>query len=240
LRALYLPWAWLVFMPALAVLTVALGLVQLGLSFVSPRVAFHVSTVWAWLLCRLNWTIVSVRGRENVVPGRGYVVLANHQSHFDVLAFISSWHRQHRWVIKKELRRIPVFGAATEAYGCVYVDRGNPEKAMASLRSAAPQLGRGISFAVFPEGTRSPDGRLLPFKKGGFLLAVENGAPILPVTISGSRDVLPNRSLRPMPGRIVVTVHPPVETAGLGRDDVPALVEQVRATIASALPGGGR
>lgn len=235
LRTLYLPWAWIVFMPFLAVWTVVMGLLCIALVFVSARVAFHSSTVWAWLLCRLNWTRVVVQGRENVQPGRGFVILANHQSHFDVLAFIAAWRRQHRWVIKQELRRIPVFGAATAAYGCVFVDRGDPKKAMASLRSAAPQLAQGVSIVVFPEGTRSNDGALLPFKKGGFLLAVENGAPILPVSISGSRFVLPNRTLSLLPGRITITIHPPIETRGMGPADLEALIERVRGVIASGV-----
>ncbi len=236
LRLLYLPWAWGVFVPWLAVSTVSFGAAAVGLCKVSPRLAFHIGTLWSWLLCRANFTRVSVRGRENAVPGQAYVVMSNHQSHFDVLALYGHWGRQFRWVMKEELRRVPGIGWYTAAGGHVFIDRSDRQKAIESLRAAGPRLAaEGISVVFFPEGSRSQDGRLKPFKKGGFRMAEDLDLPVLPVSISGSRHVLPGKTLRLLPGHIRITFHEPIAPGDYGPERREELVAAVRERIASGL-----
>ncbi|HOX42500.1 MAG TPA: lysophospholipid acyltransferase family protein [Myxococcota bacterium] len=235
LRWLYFPWTWLVFIPFLLVTTLLWGCLAVLTSFASRRVAFHCGTVWAWCLCLMNFTWVSVRGRERADPKRSYVIMSNHQSHFDILAFYGFWGRQFRWVMKQELRKVPFLGWGCAGVGHIFIDRSDREKAIASLRAARGLLEGGVSVMIFPEGTRSTSGRLREFKKGGFMLALELGLPILPVSISGSRHVLPNRTKRLLPGRVRIQVHPPIEVAGLGVEARDELMARVAEAIRSGL-----
>ncbi len=235
LWALYLPWTWGVFIPWLATTTLSFGTVAMGMAAVSPRAAFHMGTIWSWLLCRANFTRVNLRGRDNADPDQSYVIMSNHQSHFDVLAFYGHWGRQFRWVMKEELRKVPGLGWYCDAGGHVFIDRSDRQKAIASLRAAASVLKGGISVMFFPEGSRSRDGRLKTFKKGGFHMALDLGLPILPVSISGSRHVLPGKTLRLLPGTIDITVHEPVDPADYGRERIEDLMAEVRKRIASGL-----
>jgi 1-acyl-sn-glycerol-3-phosphate acyltransferase len=238
LRWLYLPYAYLVFIPFLVLSTLAWGIVAVLIALGSPRLAFHCGTIWSWCLCRVNLTRVEVRGREHADRHRSYVLMSNHQSHFDVLAFYGHWGRQFRWVIKKSLRNVPGLGWYCAAGGHIFIDRSSREAAIRSLRSARPLLKGGISVMIFPEGTRSRDGRLGPFKKGGFMIALDLGLPILPITITGSRHVLPARSWLPLPGRITITVHEPIDTSQVTAAERDQLMQQVRESIASGLPAG--
>lgn len=233
LRWLCVPWTLLVFFPLVAATTALWGILALAIATVSQRAAFHCGVAWARGLCWAALVGVRVEGRELVERGRSYVVLANHQGNFDILALYGFLGRQFRWVMKQELRRVPFLGPACAAIGHVFVDRGDPQKAIASLDAAKPRLAGGVSVLFFPEGTRSADGRLLPFKKGGFVMARQLAFPILPVTISGSHEVLPKGCLFPRPGWITVRFHPPVDTAKVPDDA--ELIADVRATIASGL-----
>ncbi len=235
LRWLYLPWVWLVFIPFLAVTTIFWGIVAMAICKISKRLAFHCGTIWAFCLCCVNLTIVSVRGRKHARKDRSYIIVCNHQSHFDVLAFYGYWGRQFRWVIKQELRKVPGLGWGCEAVGHIFIDRSDREKAIASLEAARPLLAGGISALFFPEGSRSRDGRMREFKKGGFMMALQMGLPILPITISGSRHVLPGKTLRLLPGLIRIQVHEPVDVSEYGVERRDELIRDVRAIIGSGL-----
>ena len=235
LRWLYVPYVVLVFVPFLAATTIFWGIAAVLTSLVSQRVGFHCGTIWAWCLCRANFTWVRIRGREHVRPGQSYVIMSNHQSHFDVLAFYGHWGHQFRWIMKQELRKVPGLGWGCAAVGHIFVDRSNRERAIASMQAAGRSLEPGVSVMIFPEGTRSPDGRMREFKKGGFMLALELGLPILPISISGSRHVLPNRTKRLLPGRVRIQVHPPIEVAGLSVEARDELMARVAEAIRSGL-----
>jgi len=236
LRWLYLPYAWLVFGPFLLVTTLFWGVAAVLTSkLINQRVGFHCGTIWAWCLCRVNFTWVRLSGRERTDPDQSYVIMSNHQSHFDVLAFYSSWGRQFRWVIKQELRHAPGLGWGCAAVGHIFIDRSNRERAIASLSAARPVLTNGVSVMFFPEGSRSRDGRMRPFKKGGFMMALDLGLPILPVSISGSRHVLPSRKMQISPGRIRITVHEPIDVSEYGLERRDELMADVRDKIASGL-----
>jgi 1-acyl-sn-glycerol-3-phosphate acyltransferase len=235
LRWLYVPYMVLVFIPFLAVTTIFWGIAAVLTSLVSQRVGFHCGTIWAWCLCRANWTWVRIRGREHLRSGQSYVIMSNHQSHFDVLAFYGHWGHQFRWIMKQELRKVPGLGWGCAAVGHIFVDRKNRERAIASMQAAGRSLEPGVSVMIFPEGTRSPDGRMREFKKGGFMMALELGLPILPVSISGSRHVLPGHTMRLLPGFVRVQVHEPIAVAGLAVEDRERLMDQVAAVIRSGL-----
>jgi 1-acyl-sn-glycerol-3-phosphate acyltransferase len=160
-------------------------------------------------------------------PRRAYVFMSNHTSQYDVLAAVAALEEfELRWVAKKELTRIPVFGWALKHSGHIIIDRSNHEQAIASLRAARAQMEDGISVMIFPEGTRGTAGKpLLPFKKGGFMLALETGFPIVPLAIRGSGRILPRGSRFPASGDIEVVVGPPIPVAGLDRDE---LMQRVR------------
>jgi 1-acyl-sn-glycerol-3-phosphate acyltransferase len=236
LRWLYFPWTWLVFAPYIAVSTIFFGTLAATTCFISKRIAFHCGTAWAFLLCLFNFTWVRVRGRKNIKKGQSYVIMCNHQSHFDVLAFYGHWFYQFRWVMKQELRKVPGLGWGCAGVGHIFIDRSDRQKAIESLEAARPLLAGGISVLFFPEGTRSNDGRLLPFKKGGFMMALQLGLPILPVTISGSRHVLPNRTRKLLPGFIRIQIHEPIDTGNYTIESRDELMAEVRKIIGSGLP----
>jgi len=235
LRWLYAPYTWLVFVPFLAVTTLVLGCLAVVVAAFAPRVAFHFGTVWAWLLCRLAPIRVTLEGREHAKKGQSYIILSNHQSHFDILAFYGHWGRQFRWVIKEELRKVPGLGWYCAAGGHIFIDRSSREKAIESLKRARPLLEDGISVMFFPEGTRSRDGRMREFKKGGFRMALELGFPILPVSISGTRHVLPGHSYLLLPGRVRIRIHEPIDPRRYGFERREELIADVRRSIASGL-----
>jgi len=232
---LYLPWSAGVFLPVAVGSMLGLGSLAVLVSLVSPDAAWWVGVSWSRLVCWANLTRVELRGVEHCRPGQSYVYMLNHNSNFDVVAFYGSWRSPFRWVLKEELRKIPGLGWYCAAGGHVFLDRSNHERAVASLAHARERMAReGFSIAFFPEGTRSRLGRLQPFKKGGFVLAQELGLPILPISVSGSNAVLPGKTLRLLPGRIVLTVHPELDTRAYG-EDRERLMADTRAAIAGGL-----
>ncbi len=235
LRWVYMPWVWLVFVPYLAVSTLIWGVIAVAICMFSPRLAFHCGTIWSWCLCRINFTCVEVTGRGHVKQGQSYVIMSNHQSNFDILAFYGHWRWQFRWILKEELRKIPGLGWYGAAGGHIFIDRRNRKKALAGLMAAKPLLDGGISVIIFPEGTRSPDGRMGDFKKGGFMMALDMNLPILPVSISGSHQVLPNKTFKLLPGKIRIQIHEPIESTVYGPERRDQLMADVRAAIAGGL-----
>jgi 1-acyl-sn-glycerol-3-phosphate acyltransferase len=171
----------------------------------------YIGKFWSQLNLHLAFCRVSVKGLENIDPRRTYVVLSNHQSLFDVWTLIATLPLQLRWVIKSEIRKMPVFGYALERMGHIYVDRDRGSSVVQGIEKAAEKVRVGTSMVFFPEGTRSEDGRLAKFRRGGFVLARKTGHPILAITINGSRFVLPKNTLDLMPGRIEVNIKPSIE-----------------------------
>ncbi|QSP95294.1 1-acyl-sn-glycerol-3-phosphate acyltransferase [Marinobacter salinisoli] len=194
--------------------------------------AFHGTQVYAWCILKVCGIRLRVSGKEHLVPHQQYVILSNHASYFDPPALVLSLGVQYRWVIKQELRKVPLFGLALETSRNLFIDRSKGSDALESIRKGVEQLPDGTGILIFPEGTRSWDGELLPFKPGGFVIARQSGLPILPVTVSGSHDRLPKGHAAFQPGVIDIVIHPPVE---VGSEPVDALMEKVRATIGSAL-----
>ncbi len=194
-----------------------------------------------------------VIGRENMAPGKTYLVMSNHQSLYDIPVLFHVIGANLRMVTKTELFKIPIFGKAMAAAGFIDIDRSNRQRAIESLAVARRKLNEGVHVWIAPEGTRSKTGRLLPFKKGGFQLALDTMQPILPVTLDGTRDVLPAKGARSIEGaHVKVTIHAPIDPRAYAEtDDAPRssegrpgkakkngrekLMADVRATLESSL-----
>ncbi|MBS8240442.1 1-acyl-sn-glycerol-3-phosphate acyltransferase [Marinobacter lipolyticus] len=223
---------WILFWASLLTLVLFLPIVAAALLGKRGDAAFRGTQVFAWAILKLTGIRLNVTGREHIVPGQRYVILSNHASYFDPPALVLALGLQYRWVIKKELRKVPLFGLALETSRNLFIDRSKGSDALSSIKRGVAQLPDGTGILLFPEGTRSRDGQLLPFKKGGFVIARDGGLPILPVTIRGSHDRLPKGTAAFSPGLIDVIIHPPVATAGR---TVEELMGEVRGTIESAL-----
>lgn len=224
---------WIVCWAILLTLILFLPIVTVALLGRRGDAAFHGTQVYAWIILKVCGIRLKVRGLENIQPGNRYVILSNHASYFDPPALVLALGIQYRWVIKKELRRIPLFGLALETSRNLFIDRSKGGDALQSIRRGVDQLPDGTGILLFPEGTRSGDGQLLAFKRGGFVIARDGGLPILPVTIRGSHDRLPKGRAWFTAGTIEVVVHPPVSAPG--QRPLETLMEEVHSTIASAL-----
>jgi 1-acyl-sn-glycerol-3-phosphate acyltransferase len=178
---------------------------------------------------------VDVEGAHHIQRGRSYVVVSNHQSQLDILVIYGWLDMDFRWIMKQELRRVPVLGITCEKLGHVFIDRSDRSAAIAAINRAKEKISGGTSIFFFPEGTRSRHGKMLPFKKGAFVMAVDLQLPILPVSIVGTHQILPPDTMRLRPGQSRLVIHPAIETAGRGPEHVPELMRQARETIASEL-----
>jgi 1-acyl-sn-glycerol-3-phosphate acyltransferase len=192
--------------------------------------AHDLTRVWARVNLVLCGVEVDGTRRTRLDPTKPYVFMSNHASHFDVLAVIAALPEfQLRWVAKKELADIPIFGWAMRRAGHVIIDRSNHEQALASLRAAKTIMDRGVSVMIFPEGTREGhDRELLPLKKGGFVLALETGVPIVPIAVRDSRAILPRDEWYIRSGTMTVVVGEPIPVDGKDRE---ALVAEVEAFL---------
>lgn len=237
LHLAYQPYKWLVLVPCLVLLTIGFGTLAVLLSLVvSSRLVSRLTGVpWARLMTLLTPMVVTVTGRENIAPGQSYVIVSNHQSQYDIFVLYGWLGVDFRWVMKQELRRAPMIGVACERVGHIFIDRSNARAAARSLERAKSKITGGTSVLFFPEGTRSRTGELGSFKRGAFQIAADLGLPILPVTISGTRKILPPGTLDLFPGRARMVVHEPVRVGDQGQGSVRDLVEEVRTRVASAL-----
>jgi 1-acyl-sn-glycerol-3-phosphate acyltransferase len=168
-----------------------------------------------------------MKGMENIERHQSYMYMANHQSLFDILVVIKVLEGKVRFIAKKELFKIPVFGWALSAVGMIKIDRSNREKAIVSMNRALNTIRGGVSVIIFPEGTRSKDGLIHEFKKGGFVIAIKGGIPVVPVTIYGTNNILQKHSLKLKPGSVYTTVDKPISTAEYNYQTRDRLIEKV-------------
>jgi len=187
-----------------------------------------------WL--RLSGMKISVKGEVNLDSNRACVLIANHRSYLDPAALFVSFKRKLGFIAKKELLRVPILGQAMGYVNVIAIDRSNRARAIETIRTATERLHSGVSFVVFAEGTRAGAKELLPFKKGGFYMAIEAGAPITPVAIKNTGELMGKGTGTSRPGTIEITILPVVETAGLSTDeDIERLIEKVHSSIAEEL-----
>jgi len=239
LRTLYPIWQWLIFLPLAIVVTLLAAFVAIPLALlISPRAAnLHIAVRWCRFLAFFAPVTVEVDGLEHADSKQSFVVVANHQSQFDIPVIYGFCGLDLRWVMKAELGWIPFIAQACQAIGHIQVNRSDPEQARTAINKAVQRLQPGTGILFFAEGTRSRSGELLEFKKGAFRVAIDQQLPVLPMTVVGSREVMAADSFRIRPGRIRLIIHPPVCTRGMTVDDVGDLRDEVREIVDSGLNG---
>lgn len=194
----------------------------------SSRMPQKIARLWARMLLFIGGVRLEVEGREHLDPRRPYIFAANHQSQFDIFALLAAVPVPFSWLAKDELFRIPLLGPAMKGAGYIPINRTDRRAAFASIDQAAARVREGTSIVIFPEGTRSLDGKLKTFKKGGFFLAIKSRQPVVPVSISGSFRVLAKRSFRVHRGTIRIHFSPPLPTDTLSPADKDRLIAEVR------------
>ncbi len=213
--------------------SLVLAVATLAVSWIPPRGnwAFAVMRVWSNAVLAASMVRVQVRYSPELEPGKSYVFLSNHQSLFDIPVLIATAPGQIRMVAKRSLFQIPIFGWAMKAGGFIPVDRKDRSTARQTFASAAARLRGGTSILIFPEGTRSKTDTLLPFQRGGFLLALKSGLPIVPVGVRGTRAVQDPARFSIHPGTVEVFYGVPIHTADYGLRRKEELTAEVRARI---------
>ncbi len=194
---------------------------------------------WARTLVALSGSTVTIRGMENLEPGRTYIYAGNHQSYMDIPVLFGYLPVNFRIMAKSTLFLIPFLGWHLSRSGHMPIARDNPIRAARSVLAAASHVRSGIPVFVFPEGGRSTDGRLQEFKAGTFLLAIKAGVPLVPVTLNGTRRLLKMQSWYLRPARLELVIHAPIPTEGLRSENAAALAEKVKAIIASDFDEAG-
>jgi 1-acyl-sn-glycerol-3-phosphate acyltransferase len=219
--------------PAIALYTIAFGTLSIASSFVdkSGYFAHWCARTWSRLILITTGVTVDVRGLEQLDRRGTYVFVANHQSIYDIPVLFWSLPHQLRIIAKASLGNVPLIGWHLRRTGHMLVDRSRPDRA--KIFGWAGRLTKnGLSLILFPEGTRSRDGRVARFKGGTFFLALEAGLPVVPLSIVGSRHVMLKGRLATYPGHVRLIVHPPIDTSGMSGADARAFAERVRQVLA--------
>ena len=228
----------MIYAPLFVINTLFFGVVAVIFSIlVNQRVGSYLGgVVWSKFNAMMVPMFAKVSGRENIKKDTSYVVISNHQSYFDVFLIYGWVGLDIKWVMKKELKKIPGLGFGSEKVGHIFLDRSNSRAALESLSQAKKKLVKGASVVIFPEGTRSPDGKMGNFKRGAFKLAMDLGLPILPVTVIGTKSILPANSSNLLPGKVRMVIHEPISIDGYDESNMAEIMDIVKKQIATALP----
>ncbi len=202
----------------------------------SPRrVHFSCAVPWAKVILLVCGIRVTVYGRQHVDPAVPRIYMSNHQSFFDIWTLLAHLPVDFKFILKQELMKIPLLGPAMKRAGYIGIERKDPRKAVKSIALAAQRIKGGASVLIFPEGTRSPDGRLQSFKRGGFNLALKSGCDIVPVAIDGSHRIATKGSLRINKGAYTMTIGKPISLKGYRKKDTQKLMDEVHGAISKRL-----
>lgn len=202
----------------------------------NPIILNKPANVWARVFCHIALVRVSIKGLENIQKGTSYIFVANHQSAFDIFLIYGWLSVSFSWIMKKELRRIPFVGYACARIGHIFIDRSNPVEAKKSIANAKEVLQHGQCVVLFPEGTRTPTGKVGTFKRGAFSMASDLQLPIIPITIDGAFKVLNKKTILFTPGKIKMTIHKPIAiTEKLSDTEIKTLLTDTREIIISGL-----
>lgn len=212
MKHIYLLYQIFIALPVMLVITIVAAIICLiGCIFDNRFWGYWPGMIWGRLFCHIFLIPVHIDGKENITPGQSYVVVANHQSFFDIFALYGHIGINFKWLMKKEIGRIPFVGWACKAAGHVCIDRASAMRSYESLNKAKRQLSDGMSVIIFPEGTRTPDGKLHQFKRGSFQIAADLGLPVLPVTINGCYQVMSRHDWHVNRHCVSITVHKPID-----------------------------
>lgn len=236
LYIVYQPYKWLFFIPLLLLNTLFFAAIAVVLSvFINPKTGHIAGVIWARVNARLTPMFIDVKGLENIDKNTSYVIVPNHQSYYDILLMYGWLGIDFKWVMKKELRKVPALGIACEKIGHIFLDRSNNKASVEALNEAKTKLINGASIVIFPEGTRSKTGKVGSLKKGAFKIAFDLQLPILPVTINGTGAILPPDSINIFPGKATMTIHSPIDINNYTEANINSLVKDVKAVIESSL-----
>ena len=197
---------------------------------------YYPGKIWSQLTCWVFLLPVKVEGHENIDHKTSYVFVANHQGAFDIFLIYGFLGRNFKWMMKQSLRKIPFVGKACESAGFIFVDRSSMRQIYRTIKYAEKVLQGGTSLVVFPEGSRTFNGKMKPFKKGAFQLADELQLPIVPLTIDGSFEVLPRTGGFIRRHRMILTMHDPIYPQGQGPEDIKITMEKAYSAVQSRLP----
>jgi 1-acyl-sn-glycerol-3-phosphate acyltransferase len=197
----------------------------------SGRVGHRIARRWAKIALVATGVKVKVEGLEQIQGKGPYIFMSNHQGGYDIFALHGHLPFDFKWLAKKELFSIPFFGWTLTAAGYISIDRKGSRDTVRAMNEAAQKIQDGMSVVIFPEGSRSPDGLIQPFKKGGFTLAIKSKVPIIPVAIVGSREIMPKGRITVNPGKITIRIGPTIETKELSLQDWKALMGKVAESI---------
>lgn len=193
-----------------------------------------VARTWARTILIAGGIQVTVRGMENVPRNGPSIFMVNHASLADIPVLLAFVKVQFRWLAKAELFKIPILGRGMRGCGYISIDRSDRKSAFDSLKKAADTIRNGVSVMIFPEGTRSKDGNIQEFKKGGFVLALDAGVPIVPVALHGTANILPKGTLRVYPEPVVIEIFRPIDPSAYHRKSKDDLIQRVRRIIRGA------
>ncbi|MBO7234736.1 MAG: 1-acyl-sn-glycerol-3-phosphate acyltransferase [Paludibacteraceae bacterium] len=242
LRIIFAIYQWLIAFPILLGVTITICILTSILSPLLPNtnLSYFPARAWGRLMCWLLFIRVDIKGLEHIKEGQSYVFVCNHQNVYDIFVVYGWMPLFFKWLMKKELRRLPFVGKASEAAGHIFVDRSNPRAAQKSLEIAQQRLQNGVSLVVFPEGTRTSDGSIGKFKRGAFQIASELNLPIVPMTLNGAYERLRKGSYIVEPGLIELIIHAPITWEASDEAAQRAMMQQSREVIQQSsrrLPG---
>ena len=195
------------------------------------RVVHWYARLWGRVALLSNQVSVRVEGMDHLKGEGPYIFMSTHQGYYDVFALLAHLPFQFKWLVKKELFSVPFLGWTMAAAGYINIDREGTRKTVEALNEAAKKIREGMSIVIFPEGSRSPNGSIQPFKKGGFTLAIKSKVPIVPIAITGSRKIMPKDRLTVTSGEIRIRIGYPIETKDYSLKDRKPLMEKVKETI---------
>ncbi len=232
---LYQVYKYLVFFPLLGMfITLDFIVIFIFLFTASERSIQIAGVVWARFNSFITPMFVKVSGEENIDRNQSYVVVANHESQYDIFVIYGWLPVDFRWVMKMELRKVPILGYYCYKAGHIYIDRSNHQAAIETINAAKAKIKDGTSVVFFPEGTRNT-GQILDFKKGAFKFALDLGLPILPVTIIGTRKILPTNTIGLFPGNATMVIHKPIDIAGYSESNIGELMDRTKKVIQQGL-----
>ncbi len=208
---LYQPYKWLIVLPVFIVITVICALITIITACISITIARPWGIIWAKVMQWVTPMHVKVIGRENIKPGQSYVIAANHQSAYDIFVIYGSLGIDFKWIMKHELRNIPLMGYACYKLNHIFINRTSKMAAYRSIQRAKDILVGGTSVVIFPEGTRSGSNKMAPLKHGAFKMAFDLELPILPVSINGTYRIMGNGLSSLKPGSVDLIIHKPID-----------------------------
>lgn len=238
MKLLYYIYQIFIALPILLVLTILTALVTIIGSLIGGAHfwGYYPGKIWSILICFFLLLPVRVKGRSKVKKGTSYVFVANHQGAFDIFLIYGFLGRNFKWMMKKSLRTIPFVGKACESAGHIFVDRSGPKKVLATIKKAESSLKNGVSVVVFPEGARTFTGHMGYFKKGAFQLADDLQLAVVPLSISGSFEILPRTGKWINQHGMTLTIHDPIVPKGKGAENIKETMEEAYRAVESTLP----